>query len=429
MQIQSQPQRLSTKRRYPFIIAVIVVTLIASAAVRGTELPAHFALGLGFACAALGFTAGRKFGSAFIGDRTAVEQQSATNFSAEVSLRHVIDVLDMPAFALGPENTVFAANRGARDLFTDIAIDRPLHQVTRNPGLNMAVQQAREQRSAQKCEFSEYTPLVRRLFVSVSPLFTAGASIEKFGLLVQVRDVSEQDRLTQLRTDFIANASHELRTPLASIKGFVETLQGSASSDAAARTKFLRIMDSQAARMTRILDDLLSLSRIEMREHVLPSDIVDIAQVLATTVESLEPLSREAKITLRFQADPGDARVRGDRDELVQVFQNLIQNAIKYGRADGMVEISLKHRPAQRGAASSILIAVKDDGPGIAEEHLPRLTERFYRVDTVTSRERGGTGLGLAIVKHIVARHRGELKIASTLGKGSAFTVILDAAS
>ena len=429
MQIQSHPRRLSAQRSYPFAIAVIVVALIAGAAMRGFELSAPIALGLGFACAALGFTAGRKLSSPSIGDRSADEHPYVTNFSAEVSLRDVINVLDMPAFALDPENIVFAVNHGARDLFTDIAIDRPLHQVTRNPGLNKAVQQAREHRSAQSCEISEYTPSVRRLFVSVSPLITAGDASEKIDLLVQFRDVSEQDRLTQLRTDFIANASHELRTPLASIKGFVETLQGSASGDAAARTKFLQIMDSQAARMTRILDDLLSLSRIEMREQLLPSDIVDIAQVLGTTVESLEPLSREAKITLRFETDQGDARVRGDRDELVQVFQNLIQNAIKYGRADGMVEVSLIRRPAQRGGASSILIAVKDDGPGIAEEHLPRLTERFYRVDTATSRERGGTGLGLAIVKHIVIRHRGEFKIASILGKGSTFTVILDAAT
>ena len=428
MQIQSHPKRLSAQRLYPFVIALFVVALIAGAAMRGFELSAPIALGLGFACAALGFAAGRKFGPS-IGVRTAEEHQNGTNFSAKVSLRDVIHVLDMPAFALDPENTVFAFNHGARDLFTAIAIGQPLHQVTRNPGLNKAVQQAREHRAAQSCEISEYTPSGRRLFVSVSPLITAGDASEKIDLLVQVRDVSEQDRLTQLRTDFIANASHELRTPLASIKGFVETLQGSASGDTAARIKFLKIMDSQAARMTRILDDLLSLSRIEMREHVLPSDIVDIAQVLGTTVESLEPLSREAKITLRFEADPGDARVRGDRDELVQVFQNLIQNAIKYGRADGMVEVSLIRRPAQRGGASSILIAVKDDGPGIAAEHLPRLTERFYRVDTATSRERGGTGLGLAIVKHIISRHRGELKIASALGKGSTFTVILDAAS
>ena len=246
-------------------------------------------------------------------------------------------------------------------------------------------------------------------------------------MLVQFRDLSEQDRLTRLRTDFIANASHELRTPLASIKGFIETLQGPASADATARRKFLGIMEAQAARMTRILDDLLSLSRIEMREHLPPSDIFDVVSILRATVEGLEPIAREARITLEFGVAVGAAQVRGDRDELVQVFQNLIQNAIKYGHEGGRVDVTLVSHPAQSGQPPKIDIAVADDGPGIAEVHLPRLTERFYRVDTATSRERGGTGLGLAIVKHILNRHRGELNVASEPGKGSTFTVVLDA--
>ena len=226
-----------------------------------------------------------------------------------------------------------------------------------------------------------------------------------------------------MRSDFIANASHELRTPLASLKGFIETLRGPARNDSAARERFLSIMEAQAARMARILDDLLSLSRIEMRVHVAPEGEAELSGIVGAVTKSLQPLADEARIAVRFA--PGAERfvVRGDRDELEQVFQNLIHNAIKYGREGGKVDVDISRREKRDGG--HIAIAVADDGPGIAEEHLPRLTERFYRVDTATSRERGGTGLGLAIVKHILTRHRGELDIASRLGEGSTFTVVL----
>ena len=343
------------------------------------------------------------------------------------TMQTLIGAIDQPAFVLDRGDVVLAHNQTARELFSSLENGRPLHQVSRSPGLLEAVQRTREKRTVQASEITGLAPAGRRLLASVSPFGRSVVDGGKPHVLVQFRDVSEQDRLTQLRTDFVANASHELRTPLASIKGFIETLQGPASADAPARRKFLGIMESQAARMTRILDDLLSLSRIEMREHLPPADIIDVAPILRSTVEDLAPIARAAKITLRVEAFEGECRVRGDRDELVQVFQNLIQNAIKYGHAGGKVEASLSHRQAL--PAPKIVIAVTDDGPGIAAEHLPRLTERFYRVDTATSRERGGTGLGLAIVKHILNRHRGELKIASELGKGSVFTVILDAAS
>jgi two-component system phosphate regulon sensor histidine kinase PhoR len=244
---------------------------------------------------------------------------------------------------------------------------------------------------------------------------------------VQFRDLSEQDRLAQMRSDFIANASHELRTPLASLRGFIETLEGPASEDSAARKRFLSIMSAQAARMTRILDDLLSLSRIEMRAHVPPTGNVSVGAVLKEVCQGMEPLAHEAGISINLnlpQTPP--LQVRGERDELVQVFQNLVQNAIKYGRRGGRVDVSLKVDPATSPRRPRLLASVADDGPGIEAEHLPRLTERFYRVDTATSREKGGTGLGLAIVKHILNRHRGDLKISSEVGKGSTFTVSLD---
>ena len=343
------------------------------------------------------------------------------------SMRTLINELVTPAFVISQAGRVLAHNPRARELFAGIEDGQPLHQVCRQPGLLEAVQRARNQGVTQTGEMAERTPGSRRLLATVSPLRNSSPTGDQVVLLVQFRDLSEQDRLAQLRSDFIANASHELRTPLASLKGFIETLQGSASGDAVARKRFLLIMEAQAARMARILDDLLSLSRIEMRAHVSPVSEVDIAAIVRAAVQGLEPIAREANITLTFDAGDTAHFVKGDGDELEQVFQNLIENAIKYGKTGGSVAVSIAGNEQGAGPAKRIAIAVADNGPGIAEEHLPRLTERFYRVDTAASRERGGTGLGLAIVKHILNRHRGELRIASVPGQGSTFTVVLDA--
>ena len=200
----------------------------------------------------------------------------------------------------------------------------------------------------------------------------------------------------------------------------------SARNDVAARTRFLGIMAAQAQRMNRILDDLLSLSRIEMRAHVRPEGPVDMSDLIAQVIRGLEPLALKADISLRFTLISEAAIVRGDRDELEQVMQNLIHNAIKYGRPAGSVDVSLRERTRGAAKRGALEVTVTDDGLGIAPEHLPRLTERFYRVDTARSREQGGTGLGLAIVKHILNRHRGELNISSEVGRGSRFTVVLE---
>jgi two-component system phosphate regulon sensor histidine kinase PhoR len=262
----------------------------------------------------------------------------------------------------------------------------------------------------------------RRLLASLAPLQDDGAMGP--GLLITFRDLTEQDRLARMRADFIANASHELRTPLASLKGYVETLQGSAKDDPKARERFLKTMAEQAERMSRLVDDLLSLSRVEMREYLPLIDEVALGPVLLEVAQIMEPLAQQASIELTVDAGDGDALVRGDRDELTQVFQNLLQNAIKYGRPDGKVEVKLL---LDNTASPLYRVDVTDDGPGIAPQHLPRLTERFYRVNAAASREKGGTGLGLAIVKHILNRHRGELAITSELGRGSTFSVTLPA--
>jgi two-component system, OmpR family, phosphate regulon sensor histidine kinase PhoR len=219
-----------------------------------------------------------------------------------------------------------------------------------------------------------------------------------------------------MRADFVANASHELRTPLASLSGFIETIQGAAKNDEKAQAKFLGLMRSQADRMRRLIDDLLSLSRIEMNEHVRPSSEVDLAQVAHHVRDVLSGMAKDLDCELRVVSE-GTLTVLGNRDELVQVVQNLAENALKYASSGKLVEIECRRAD---GVAE---LAVRDRGPGIAPEHIPRLTERFYRVSVQESRSRGGTGLGLAIVKHILNRHRGRLAITSEIGKGSSFTV------
>jgi two-component system phosphate regulon sensor histidine kinase PhoR len=241
-------------------------------------------------------------------------------------------------------------------------------------------------------------------------------------LLVTFQSLTELKRVDALRTDFIANASHEMRTPLASLVGFIDTLLGPAARDAAAREKFLGIMRSQAERMSRLIDDLLSLSRIEMHQHVRPTGSVDLTALLREVREGLQIQAKAAQIDVILTMPKAPVTVSGDRSQLYEVFENLIDNAIKYG-ADGktveveLIDISrsgLKH-----------MVSVTDHGPGVEPEHVPRMTERFYRIDAEASRKKKGTGLGLAIVKHIIQRHRGQMSIRSKPGEGLRVEVLL----
>jgi two-component system phosphate regulon sensor histidine kinase PhoR len=335
--------------------------------------------------------------------------------------RAVVDAIPTAALALDAAGTVVHYNRLATELFPKIRNGQPLSQVSRNPDLIAAVDGALTSEERIDVELIERVPVERRVSATVSRL---GKSAQPSAplLLVTFRDLTEQDKLVQTRADFIANASHELRTPLASLRAFVETLQGPAREDPVARERFLRLMASQAERMTRLIDDLLSLSRVEMRVHLPPRGIVELNETAAYVCQSLEPVAEGARITLALHRDGAPARIRGDREEIVQVVQNLIQNAIKYGREGGDVDVRVGRDRKHDGQAACVWVSVTDDGPGIAPEHLPRLTERFYRVNVVSSREKGGTGLGLAIVKHILNRHRGDLRIVSRLAVGSTFT-------
>ncbi len=343
------------------------------------------------------------------------------------SAMHVMaEALPDPVIVLNAAGHVLFCNAPARGLFGTLREGSHISSAIRTPEFLDAVAGAPERGRAVTVTYAERVPVGRRMAATVAPL-TRGN--ERGGnILILLRDLTEIERINQMRADFIANASHELRTPLASLRGFIETLQSSAKGDPGARERFLPIMAEQASRMTRLIDALLSLSRVEMNAHVPPSDLVDLNDVLNHAKDTLDPLARETGFSFEVARFPRPAVVRGDRDELLQVLQNLVQNAFKYGNKGGKVRIEAKHIPSIGRQAGRYAIAVIDSGPGIAPEHLPRLTERFYRVDVASSREKGGTGLGLAIVKHILKRHRGELAIASKPGKGSTFTVMLSEA-
>ncbi|MGC2603332.1 MAG: ATP-binding protein [Rhodomicrobium sp.] len=332
----------------------------------------------------------------------------------------LIDALPEPAVLLSHEGAVLRFNAKARDLFYGLKAGTHLSSATRSPQILDAVMGASPSNPLQTVMFTERVPVERHMAATISWLDPAGKSPS---ILLFLRDLTEQRRVDQLRADFIANASHEIKTPLASIVGFIETLQGAARHDEAARDRFLAIMAKQAQRMARLIDNLMSLSRVEMRAHLKPQDTVMIGELVTHACDALEPMAAEANIKVEVQSQLQQAAVLGDRDELMQVFINLLHNAIKYGRPGGAVRVSLER--IENGPASMIEIAIEDDGPGIPRQHLPRLTERFYRVPGLCGLEKGGTGLGLAIVKHVVNRHRGELRIFSEEGVGSRFTVLL----
>jgi len=354
--------------------------------------------------------------------------RSASGGDAERLWRMVVDAVPEPAIALDGAGQIVHANRRAEELFGSRRHGGHLASMSRDPELLAAVDEALATHEGCAVELQTRVPVERRLLAMVAALDTSASRDGGPVLLISFRDLTEQDRLARMRADFVANASHELRTPLASLRGFVETLQGAAKDDAQARERFLKVMSEQAERMSRLVDDLLSLSRVEMREHLPLVERVDLNDALARVIQALQPLAAKTDTTIAFQELQGPAVIRGDRDEIVQVFQNLIQNAVKYGRSGGRIDVRVAREAAAAGRPPRLLASVKDDGPGIAPQHLPRLTERFYRVSVAASRAKGGTGLGLAIVKHILNRHRGELIVTSTVGQGSTFTVALPVA-
>jgi two-component system phosphate regulon sensor histidine kinase PhoR len=337
--------------------------------------------------------------------------------------RALLDASPDACIVLAADGTILWANQAAREQFGIFKQGSPFSFAMRVPELIAAVEKAGRSGLSERARWSEKVPTSRWFEAFVSPFrLSAGSpSAGHDALAVFVRDLTEQQRLDRMREDFVANASHELRTPLAALTGFIETLQGPAREDPKARDQFLSIMREQAERMKRLTDALLSLSRIEMRAHVRPTEVIDCAKTARYAVEMARATAREYGVTLELSVPKEPLVVRGEEDELVQVMDNLIENAIKYGGEGGRVLVTADREDAAMGRVA--VMTVQDFGRGIAPEHVPRLTERFYRVDVEESRARQGTGLGLAIVKHIVARHRGRLTIRSELGAGSTFVV------
>lgn len=334
--------------------------------------------------------------------------------AAQLTADDLATAVDDPLLVFDHRGTVLRVNPACAVAFPGLGAGTSLSLRFRAPEMLELVRRVTTHNRAGAIDYLERVPVERWFRVSVSP---AGAGGTLF--VMTLRDQSEIRRIDRMRADFIANASHELRTPLASVAGFIETLRGPARNDLAARDQFLQIMQSQTDRMARLIDDLLSLSRLEMKANLSPSDRIDVRPVIESTVDALRPLAEDNGVAIVAKLGEQPAVVAGARDELIQVFENLIENACKYGRSGGAVDVTL----TQPGKQGGVDVTVRDHGPGIPEEHIPRLTERFYRVDVETSRGQKGTGLGLAIVKHILTRHNARLTIESRPGEGAAFTV------
>ncbi|MDS9468058.1 ATP-binding protein [Paracoccus sp. MBLB3053] len=339
-------------------------------------------------------------------------------------LRRTLAAVPIPMLVADAETRMLAANDAAEVLLGPIEATRPFVTVLRHPEVNTAVETVLaggDDRIRLNATIrTREGEMLSEVTVSALTVGRARAAA------VSIEDRSGHEETELMRRDFVANVSHELRTPLTALMGFIETLRGPAKNDPVAHDRFLAIMEREAGRMNRLIGELLSLSRVEQEERRRPLERVELAALLRAAITTLSPAADAAGVSLEQFGTDQQVTVPGDSDQLVQVFHNLIENALKYGGGGGLVSVSLErieHEPVLRGPAWAVTVA--DRGEGIEARHLPRLTERFYRVDSHRSREQGGTGLGLAIVKHIVNRHRGRMKIESKRGEGSRFIVLL----
>ena len=358
---------------------------------------------------------------AFAADRATAE-------AAILAEQALVQRLPDPLIILGPGRTVHRMNTAAQAAFGPA-----MPAVLRHPGLRAAIDRALAEGQEQSAELHLPVPSSREVFATVIPLlpppasFSAPGAADRIRILVILSDRTRERAIERMRADFVANASHELRTPLASLIGFIDTLRGPAADDPPAQVRFLGIMAEQAQRMNRLIDDLLSLSRIELTEHQPPADQVQIPNLIQRLAAAFQPQLEARHMRIEVACPQEMPSIPGDEDQLEQVLQNLLDNAVKYGREAGTLRLAVHEAPPGKPwpPRSGIALVVTDDGQGIARAHIPRLTERFYRADKHRSRAVGGTGLGLAIVKHIVNRHRGQLAIDSTEGVGTTVTVWL----
>ena len=451
---------LPTSSRFSLPIWTALASAVSAALVLGAMTLMHrLDLEAAFAGATLVVAASTLIG--WIGASSIRQYEDATSprrtdeLNREPPYAAMVDALPDPVLlvtGLEPDDPTgrryVLANQAAREVLNLTQETGMLVTAIRDPDVLEAVDEALFGQVAATALYDLGGTQGRVLKAFAQPL--GGGDGELRTAVLVLRDETDIRRAERTRADFLANASHELRTPLASLSGFIETLRGHARTDDAAREKFLGIMQTQAERMSRLIDDLLSLSRIELNEHIAPAGAMDLALAVMDVLDSLGPLAREGGVTLKSDIPAiGQAITIGDRDQLVQVIQNLVDNALKYTPPEGVVTISLRMDlsaveavvPAMEdsarlslltpdhGTTRYLVLQVTDSGPGLAREHLPRLTERFYRVEGQKSGARPGTGLGLAIVKHIINRHRGGLAVESVEGRGARFTAYVPMAS
>lgn len=341
----------------------------------------------------------------------------------------LVDTLPDILIMINDEKKVVRTNRAARAIFGQNLAGKLLEEVIPNKNLTAAIASVLQDLRGRELEFRIEDPVVRDFLAIIErfPVPTAGG----ISTVITMNDITELKSVEQMRADFVANASHEIRTPLASIKGFIETLMGPAKDDEPARVEFLKIMLEQADRMQQLINDLLSLSKIEMNAHSVPIDPLDLNKVVRHAAEQHKRSATDKNQRLVLNLYDNLPMVKGEPNELGQVVHNLVSNAIKYGYADSEVTITTKVTTDlpqdlnMRNLSKVVALSVKDQGEGIPKQHLPRLMERFYRVDSARTRAVGGTGLGLAIVKGIITRHRGAITIDSVVGEGTMFTIYL----
>jgi two-component system, OmpR family, phosphate regulon sensor histidine kinase PhoR len=382
-----------------------------------------------FFCVLGGISIGRNARQFSRSKTASVREPVLDAISQSEHARILMDALGMPAFSVDQDGMVISANTLASQVLPTLIPGKPLALGVRDPDVLNAIEETHSSGIRRMIEWTEAVPLQRIYRIRIAPLGTGLKPSEPFTqtvasshLLISLEDLSEQRVIERTRVDFVANASHELRTPLAAMLGFIETLQGPARDDNQARERFLIIMREQGLRMSRLIDDLLSLSRIEQRAHQTPEEKVNLNLVVREIVDMLTLVSHERGVILSVKHTDENVMALGDRDELLRLAENLIENAIKYGGSGGRVEIEVRQEDEKA------ILSVRDFGQGIAAEHIPRLTERFYRVDVGKSRNTGGTGLGLALVKHIILHHKGRLAIESPVGGGALFVATLRSA-
>ena len=358
--------------------------------------------------------------------RLAGKQTDATNSGMTPDIptpAQIVQALPLVALIIGPDERITVANGHARSLLGQEIVGRHCITWLRQPNILDAIETVFRTKTKQESRYLGRDSGRDTTFrVNIAPIETGkGTSV-----LITFEDLTDIEDAGKMRRDFVANVSHELKTPLTALMGFIETLRGPARNDPKAQDRFLSIMEQEATRMSQLVSDLLSLSKVEENERIRPVQPVNLDAILNSTILALAPVAEKAAVAVTTHFPPTVPLIPGDENQLRQVFRNLIENAIKYGARGGKIDVIIDE--AQESAllrGQGITVRVRDYGEGIAAHHIARLTERFYRVDSHRSREVGGTGLGLAIVKHIISRHRGRLRINSVVNEGTEFAVIL----